>query len=178
MREVKYALMMTLQLSLITMVTLSAQTKLEKSVISNGGEKISNQVKEIKLTIGQPIVGKVADSKTNASLGFWHPKDESILDVKKVPFKKRLDQQIFSQNYPNPFSESTTFDLTLPNRSYVTMEIYDATGILIDVLLNKELDSGNYIIEWKANDVIPGIYSCRLQVDDYQYNRTLIKVDN
>jgi len=67
------------------------------------------------------------------------------------------------QNFPNPFNPSTTIKYTLPERSFVKLEIYDISGRFIKSLVNTYQSSGDYAINWNGKDqseknVSSGIY--------------------
>lgn len=66
-----------------------------------------------------------------------------------------------SQNFPNPFNPSTMIQFTIPQSSYVKLEVYDVLGNEIASLTNGELSAGTYTIVWNADKVPSGIYFCR-----------------
>jgi hypothetical protein len=78
------------------------------------------------------------------------------------------------QNYPNPFNPSTTIKFSLPSSSYATLKIYNALGEEIAVLVNKELTTGTYEIEWDASDLPSGIYFYQLKTDGYVETKKMI----
>ena len=59
-----------------------------------------------------------------------------------------------SPNYPNPFNPSTRIDIQLAERSGLDVKIFDATGRLVNTLINKELDAGYYTVKWNGLDVM------------------------
>ncbi|MCD4847791.1 MAG: T9SS type A sorting domain-containing protein [Candidatus Aegiribacteria sp.] len=63
---------------------------------------------------------------------------------------------------PNPFRESISFSYDLSETGYVNVTIYDMTGRLIETLLNEEQQTGLHSINWKASDMNPGMYLCRI----------------
>lgn len=73
-----------------------------------------------------------------------------------------------SQNYPNPFNPYTTINFSLPVASSVRLTIYNLLGEVVNVLLDKEFQSGNYNIVWNADDrfgkkVSSGVYFYELR---------------
>jgi|CZKP01.1.fsa_nt_gi glycosidase len=63
-----------------------------------------------------------------------------------------------SQNYPNPFNPSTSIRYSIPERSMVTLKIYDITGRELITLLNGEINAGNYEINFNASRLSSGVY--------------------
>jgi hypothetical protein len=72
-----------------------------------------------------------------------------------------------SQNYPNPFNPGTTIKFSIPISSFVTLEIFNAIGEGIGVLVSEELNAGNYNYKWNALNLSSGIYFYRLQVGSF-----------
>jgi acyl-CoA thioesterase I len=70
-------------------------------------------------------------------------------------------QYTLSQNYPNPFNPTTTIKFSLPTRSSVHIKIFDLLGRQIGELVNDEINSGEYEIEWNA-EVTSGVYFYRM----------------
>ena len=71
------------------------------------------------------------------------------------------------QNYPNPFNPSTTISYSLPgtgSRYNTTLQIFDLLGRKVTTLVNEEKSSGEYAVQWNANDFSTGVYYCRLSV--------------
>ena len=69
------------------------------------------------------------------------------------------------QNYPNPFSDKTTIDLTLKNNSDVVVSIYNSFGQLVTTPVNSSLPAGKHSIEINAGNFANGIYSCMVSVN-------------
>jgi hypothetical protein len=83
------------------------------------------------------------------------------------------DYNLF-QNYPNPFNPSTIIKFQLPVRSRVTLKIYDALSNEVETLLNEELGSGSYNIEFNAMNYASGIYFYRLLAGDFVQTKKMI----
>jgi hypothetical protein len=60
------------------------------------------------------------------------------------------------QNYPNPFSDTTSIKFCVAYRTRVTLEVTDMEGKLIRTLLDEEKDTGTYEIECDASTLLAG----------------------
>jgi len=82
------------------------------------------------------------------------------------------DYELQIQNYPNPFNPTTTIVFSIPRilaNQNVELRIFNITGELVTSLLNKELQSGNYLVRWNGKDQFnqsasSGIYFYQLKV--------------
>lgn len=83
-------------------------------------------------------------------------------------------QFILKQNYPNPFLESTTIGFDIPERSFVSIKIYDLTGREVAPLVSETLDAGLYTTQFNAEDLPSGTYIYRLVAGEYQEAKTLV----
>jgi hypothetical protein len=79
----------------------------------------------------------------------------------KEELSAKLLQFSLSDNFPNPFNPSTTFYYTIPEHSYVTMQIYDILGRVTATLVNRAIESGSYSQTWTTS-VGSGVYFVRL----------------
>ena len=64
--------------------------------------------------------------------------------------------------YPNPFNPNITIDYSVGNFDYITIDIVDLNGTLIDRLIDNKISSGNYITTWDASRFSTGIYFVRI----------------
>lgn len=69
------------------------------------------------------------------------------------------------QNYPNPFNPSTKISFYIPKKAFTTLKIYDITGKLIETLIDKEVETGSYTVNFNASGLSSGIYFYRLESD-------------
>ncbi|HPE86885.1 MAG: T9SS type A sorting domain-containing protein [Bacteroidales bacterium] len=80
---------------------------------------------------------------------------------------------VLSQNYPNPFQNTTAIDLTLPQSAVVNLAVYDLTGKMVQpVLLNTLLQPGTHTLT--VAGLKPGVYTCTLSVEGRTVSRKLI----
>ena len=70
-------------------------------------------------------------------------------------------------NYPNPFRDRTSFQLSLPRPSPVRFDIYDVTGAHVARLIDRVLSSGEHTIDWLPHEELAsGVYFVRVQTGE------------
>ena len=84
---------------------------------------------------------------------------------------------ILYQNYPNPFNPETTIQFTLPQSSYVKLDIFDSIGRQVETLISSRLDAGNHQVRWNAELYSSGIYIYRLNTGNLTQTRKLILLE-
>jgi len=67
------------------------------------------------------------------------------------------------QNFPNPFNNSTTIDLEIPEKTNVKISIYDALGRELETIIDQELSAGKHSIRFDAKNYPSGIYFYKLK---------------
>ncbi|HOY50409.1 MAG TPA: T9SS type A sorting domain-containing protein [Prolixibacteraceae bacterium] len=65
------------------------------------------------------------------------------------------------RNYPNPFSGTTTVEVTTPRVSKATLAVYSLSGAMIRVLHSGALSDGNHRFSFDAGHLPGGIYVVR-----------------
>ncbi|MCF8240535.1 MAG: T9SS type A sorting domain-containing protein [Melioribacteraceae bacterium] len=78
------------------------------------------------------------------------------------------------QNYPNPFNPSTTISFTLPERTDVSLKIYDGIGREVAALVNTQLSAGKYNFNWNADNAASGVYYYRLTTNGFTETRKML----
>lgn len=81
---------------------------------------------------------------------------------------------VLNQNYPNPFNPATTISYSLPQASYVSLDIYDILGNKVETLVNKEQASGNYTINFNAKGLSSGIYFYTLKANNNSITKKMV----
>ena len=151
----------------------ATQIVVSKSVSGNGGDVLSNSEYRVVGTLGQPFIGITQNSSKVNSVGFWYLATHTVMtDVDEtsssVPVEFRLEQ-----NYPNPFNPTTTIQFALPKRSEVKLKIYDLLGREVATLLDKELQPGEYKVNFEAQGLQSGIYFYRIEASGFVQTRKL-----
>jgi len=78
------------------------------------------------------------------------------------------------QNYPNPFNPTTTISFSLANDGFVNLTVFNITGEKVASLVNREYQTGNYTVEFNANDLPSGIYLYRLSAGNFVSTKKMI----
>ena len=84
--------------------------------------------------------------------------------------------QAFSlhQNYPNPFNPSTAIRYGLPNRSRVSLTVFNTLGQQVALLQNGEQEAGYHEVKFDGTNLSSGVYFYRIQAGMYVETKKLI----
>ncbi len=83
-----------------------------------------------------------------------------------------------SQNYPNPFNPATTIKFDLPNKSGVSLKVYNLLGqVVLNLINNETMESGSHSITMDASNLSSGTYIYKLNAGNNVLSRkmTLVK---
>jgi hypothetical protein len=105
-----------------------------------------------QLTIADPVVNRLILSTGTPS----------------VPAEFSLEQ-----NYPNPFNPNTSIPYSLPERSMVTLTVYNTLGQEVTRLVHAVEEPGYKSVLWHAGDVASGVYFYRLQAGSFVETKKL-----
>jgi hypothetical protein len=86
-----------------------------------------------------------------------------------------------SDNYPNPFSNSTTFEIFLNEPSEIIIEIYNINGQLVKTISKGNVLSGLHTFKWDGRnnngvELESGIYFYRLKADKNVLRKKMVLV--
>jgi xylan 1,4-beta-xylosidase len=73
---------------------------------------------------------------------------------------------VLEQNYPNPFCLSTTIKFGIPEKSFVSLKVYNLLGQEVAVIAEKEYSSGVHSVIFDASNLASGIYFYTLKAGD------------
>jgi hypothetical protein len=80
------------------------------------------------------------------------------------------------QNYPNPFNPSTMIEYSLPQKSYVSLAVFDALGQQVAALVEGDQGAGRHQVAFDASGLASGVYLYRLNAGDFVQTRRLVVV--
>ena len=72
-----------------------------------------------------------------------------------------------SQNYPNPFNPTTKINYSVPFDSKVTISVYSVTGELIMELVNDNVSSGSYSVDFDGSNLASGMYIYKMTAGNF-----------
>jgi hypothetical protein len=105
---------------------------------------------------------------------------QPLYGIKKIENAVPGEYKLY-QNYPNPFNPNTKikFDIIQGVRnpgSEVRLIIYDILGRELETLVNEQLSSGTYEVEWNASNFSSGIYFYQLKIDDFTETKKMVLI--
>ena len=108
--------------------------------------------------------------------GVWRrPLTEILTSVKPGSNSVPASFMLF-QNYPNPFNPTTMIGYDVPERSEVTLAVYDVLGRCVGELVNGEKLPGHYEVTFDASRLPSGVYLYRLQAGSFSETKKLVLV--
>lgn len=120
---------------------------------------------EILLT-GNNVLNPVVIRKITGVLG-------EITDINNKLTDKEF---VLQQNYPNPFNPATIINYSTRENAFISLKIYDTLGREIRTLVNEYKPSGNYSIQFNADNISSGIYYYILTAGGYKETKKMILI--
>ena len=85
------------------------------------------------------------------------------------------DAFVLHQNYPNPFNPTTTIAFDLPQRTPVTLSVYNVLGQRVAVLINNQImTAGHQAVTFDASTLSSGLYLYLLQTENRTEARKMV----
>jgi len=78
------------------------------------------------------------------------------------------------QNYPNPFNSGTVIEFSLKETSSISLNVYNILGEKVRTLMREYKTSGEYSIQFNAQDLSSGVYFYQLKTDNSIQNKKMI----
>lgn len=83
---------------------------------------------------------------------------------------------VLSQNYPNPFNPSTHMSFSVPEKSQVTVTVYDINGKSVDVLYHQIAEAGIHQLTWNASLLPAGTYIIKMVTGKHVESRKALLI--
>jgi len=78
------------------------------------------------------------------------------------------------QNYPNPFNPTTKINFSIPKSGNVKLTVYNLVGQEVSVILNQNLNVGNYNFDFDASNLNSGVYFYTLQSENFRETKRMV----
>ncbi len=98
-------------------------------------------------------------------LGVWR-RPLSDFGISSVATQPASDESL--SNYPNPFTNSTTINITAKESGFATVSIVNQLGIEVSRVFAGEIGAGEHSFQWvRPANVPPGMYECIVRVSGH-----------
>jgi hypothetical protein len=97
-----------------------------------------------------------------------------VTSVSEIKITDTPTRVCLSQNYPNPFTSTTTIRYKVTEPSLVSLKVFNAMGTEVATLINEKKPVGEYSIDWNASGLRSGMYFCRLQSGTFSETQKLV----
>jgi hypothetical protein len=88
-----------------------------------------------------------------------------------TPVKYSLEQ-----NFPNPFNPVTKIAYSIEKAGFVKLTVFDVTGREVQTLVNGNVNSGSYSVDFDASKLNSGMYFYKLETGDFKEVRKMILI--
>ncbi|HVO73704.1 MAG TPA: T9SS type A sorting domain-containing protein [Ignavibacteriaceae bacterium] len=81
-----------------------------------------------------------------------------------------------SQNYPNPFNPSTKITFSIPEAGLVSLKVFNILGEEVATLLNNEMKTGVYEVDFNAANLSSGIYFYTIKANSFTATKKMMLI--
>ena len=138
------------------------------SIVTLNGENVSDTGSLVVRPLESTFYNLVADGQVHSTKSV---RLEVYSSISEIP-----EEYSLSQNYPNPFNSYTIIEYSIPEYSFVNLEIFNILGSKVAVVVNDYKDPDNYKINFNAGDLASGIYYYRLKANNYMKTGKMILI--
>jgi hypothetical protein len=112
-------------------------------------------------------------------LDVWSNSEKPEEDGPEIPSSvKEIDGNpntySLEQNYPNPFNPATMIRFSIREQGLVTLNVYNLLGEKVASLVNSELASGTYEVDFNGANYSSGIYFYTIRANNYFATKKMI----
>ena len=100
--------------------------------------------------------------------------EQKVTGIKKNP--GTAHSFVLEQNYPNPFNPTTEINYSVPQRSLVTLTVYNVLGQKVETLFSGYQNPGNYQVTFNAARYASGVYFYRLEAGSFSATKKMLLI--
>tara|TARA_B100001250_G_scaffold409581_1_gene434206 strand:- start:2946 stop:5012 length:2067 start_codon:yes stop_codon:yes gene_type:complete len=145
----------------------------DQIILSQNESEIISFVGNVSVTdIGNPITIRV--TPTN------HPEKQKVIVVNGYtsPLSNEngltLNRFELMPAFPNPFNPSTSIQFNVKNLEFISLQIIDVSGRVVETLLDDIIEPGNHELTWNARNQPSGLYFVKLMSRETSQTQKLI----
>ena len=98
-----------------------------------------------------------------------------ILKAAPASAKPVTKSQLKTALYPNPAGDEVKLDFTLPERSKLTIDLCNTSGVSLKIISKQDFDAGNHQIDFNTGSMPSGIYLIKFTTGNDNQTIKLIK---
>lgn len=150
-----------------------------------------NEIPVYEWENGTPVLKSLADFERTPLLTYYlqrdyngydeplyhlvnEPFDYGAITSVNEPVKPVLpDSYVLAQNYPNPFNSATIIEYSIPKDGRVRIEVFNAAGQLVDVVVDEWKRNGSHMLTWDASRFPSGVYFYRFIANNVRQTKKL-----
>jgi len=83
---------------------------------------------------------------------------------------------VLEQNFPNPFNPSTVIKFSVPEKTNVSLKVFNTLGQEISEIVNSEFDAGVHQIEFNSSNLTSGVYYYKMETEKFSQIRKMVVV--
>lgn len=91
-----------------------------------------------------------------------------------INFSEKNQDYFLGLNYPNPFNPSTYISFSIKETEYVSLIVYDVLGKEVAKLVDGIKATGNYQVEFNADQLPSGIYFYELKAGTFRETKKMV----
>jgi len=99
----------------------------------------------------------------------------ALIGVKRISKNVPVGYALY-QNYPNPFNPKTSINFGIPLNGNVKLKVYNIEGKVVSTLIDENLGSGLYKVEFDGSNLASGIYFYKLESGNFTLTRKMILI--
>jgi len=113
------------------------------------------------------------DSDENVDIEFNEENDVEEISTTEITTPNFNEPKL--TNYPNPFSDVTTIEYTLPEDATVSLSVYNVMGQeIVKLIESEEATAGVHTKSFDASQLTDGIYYCILHIGDKKITQKIV----
>ena len=87
-----------------------------------------------------------------------------VITMPEIGQSTKTDGFSLGHNFPNPFSQITHIEYSIPEKAHVRLSVKNMLGQEMEVLVDGMVDGGSHTLEFNAANLAAGVYTYKIEV--------------